>query len=255
MSVRLQTLGGLRISRDGVEHHAFAAQKLRSALLAYLAVERVVTRDAVISIFWADRDPERARHALSQAIYELRRALGAEFLDVTGDRLDASAVEVDAHEFERLVHDDLAEAALVVYAGPFLDGFQIPGNRDFEQWVDQQRARFARLHRRVRRASIEARAAAGDVAGALAGARAWASIEPLEDEAHHRVIEFLAASGERTAALQHFETYRRLVIEELEVEPLEQTQQLVARLREGETPDVGRLATLDRPRAHDTDPL
>ena len=48
MDIRIQTLGGLKVLRDGRELTRLPGQPTRAALLVYLAVERDVTRDVVL---------------------------------------------------------------------------------------------------------------------------------------------------------------------------------------------------------------
>ena len=74
--IRVEALGGLRILVNGEESVPLAKQRLKSALLVYLAVERSCMREALIGTFWPEREPERARHVLSQTVYELRKQLG-----------------------------------------------------------------------------------------------------------------------------------------------------------------------------------
>jgi hypothetical protein len=90
---------------------------------------------------------------------------------------------------------------------------------------------------RVCRRLTFARIEAADTAGAIEVARRWAEADPLEDEAHHHTIELLAQTGRRTEALHHYGAYRDLIARELEVEPLEETLALVARIREGSAAD------------------
>ena len=73
--LRLHTLGQPRVFNGGEELADLPAQRLRFALLVFLAVEGRATREAVLSMFWADREASRARHALRQMLYELRQLL------------------------------------------------------------------------------------------------------------------------------------------------------------------------------------
>ena len=77
--IRLHTLGSIDLRRDdGSEIRAVLAQPKRLALLVHLAVNGrsgSVTRDHLLALFWPDHDDERARAALSRAIYFLRREL------------------------------------------------------------------------------------------------------------------------------------------------------------------------------------
>jgi len=236
LSLRLLTFGRVQVFSQGREIRELPAQRLRCAILVYLLVERDVSREALLGLIWPDRTAQRARHALSQTLYELRRALGDEWLVLGGDRLrvQAGQVEVDTFLFEECAAAD-PEGALELYRGAFLADFT-PDIPALEPWIERQRARLARLHRKVRREVLERRVAAGDVAAAQACARRWTELEPYDDEAHHRLIEALGAAGQRTEAIQHFDAYQRRLRDELEVEPLDETRALVATLREGASP-------------------
>ncbi|MEJ2678168.1 MAG: BTAD domain-containing putative transcriptional regulator [Gemmatimonadota bacterium] len=235
MPIRLDTLGTLRTYRDGQELERLPAQPVRRAVLLYLAVERNAPRDSVLAMFWPDSTPEQARHTLNQTLYELRRMLGDDWVEVRGDRLHVSdRVEVDALEFMRAVEGGDAPYALGLYRGEFLGGAPPATTRAFEGWVDQWSARLRRLHRRASREAIEERLGAEDLAGAVQLARRWTDTDPLDDEAQHRLIELLALHGDRSEALRQYERYERLVREELELEPLDETKELVAQIRSGE---------------------
>jgi DNA-binding SARP family transcriptional activator/TolB-like protein len=235
MSLRLLTLGSPRVFRGHDELVDLPAQRLRFALLVYLAVEGVVARELVLSLFWPDRDAARARHALRQMLYELRQLLGEDWVEVTRDRIVVRA-EIDAVAFERAAADDRVEDALALYGGPFMDGFVLE-NHAFEGWLDRQRAHLGRRHRRLCRDRIVTLLAAGDVEAALRVAQRWVDLDPLEDEASHTLIRCLALTGQRLAALQYYETYERQLAAELQVEPLDETRALVERIRAGDVID------------------
>jgi hypothetical protein len=76
--LRLHTFGGLSLTRDG--HAVFEASTRLHGLasLARIAAagDRGVSRDKLLGCFWPERDERHARHALSQMLYDLRRAVG-----------------------------------------------------------------------------------------------------------------------------------------------------------------------------------
>ena len=80
--VRLFTLGALDLqAANGTELRSVLAQPRRIALLAYLALATPRgphRRDRLLALFWPDQDESHARNALSQAVYFLRNALGAD---------------------------------------------------------------------------------------------------------------------------------------------------------------------------------
>jgi DNA-binding SARP family transcriptional activator len=59
------------------------------ALLALLAVarQRGLSRDKVVFYRWPDNEPERAGHLLSDSLYTLSKALGADGILSVGDQL------------------------------------------------------------------------------------------------------------------------------------------------------------------------
>jgi DNA-binding SARP family transcriptional activator len=247
--IRVETLGTVRISRDGEEIDVLLRQKLRCALLVYVAVEQQTTRELLASLFWQDRAPDKARHALSQIVYELRRGLGEDVIETTGDRVRVSAeMEVDSRDFASAIEREDFESAFELYRGPFLHGFHLAESHPFEVWTDTQAARLVRFHRRARRAAIHQRMAAGDSTAALAAARRWVEIDPGDDEAQHSLIQLLAISGDRTAALRQYERYERLIKED-DLEPLDATLELVASLRAGKVEPWAPVAESAEPNA------
>lgn len=235
----LRVLGGFQVVLDGRDVPELTAQRTRAALLVLLAMDGSTTRERVVALLWPDHNAQKARHALSQTLHRLRATLGEEWLETEGERLATSpSVQLDAQRFETLIDTGDYESALNLYHGGFLAGWFLGESAAFDLWADQQRARLERLHRRACREAIRTRRERGDLAVALGMAQQWAEIDPLEDEAQHRLIELLAESGRRADALRQFDVYARLLAGE-DLTPLEETVELVARLRQAT--DVGPL--------------
>jgi DNA-binding SARP family transcriptional activator len=113
--LRLNTFGGLVLQQDGQLHTGPAAQRRRLALLAIAASagQRGVSREKLLSLLWADSDPEAARHSLYQALHAIRRSLGSDqvFLGNTTLQLNPELVTSDVMEFEEAVEQGGYEAA------------------------------------------------------------------------------------------------------------------------------------------------
>lgn len=250
LAVRLVTLGELRVLRDGRELTAIPSQRLRCALLVYLAVEKQVTRDNLMLILWPDRAPDKARHSLSQTLYELRKELGEDWLEVRGEVLRTTdALATDVGEFTAAVEAERDTEALAHYGGGFLDGTSLGGTRNYEGWIDRTRARLARDHRKAASRAVADREEKQDIEGALDIARRWVDRDPLDDEAQHALIALLARGGRRSEALRQYERYAALLERELDVEPLEETRALIAGLRNdgGDRPGSGGSAVIAPP--------
>jgi TolB-like protein/DNA-binding SARP family transcriptional activator/cytochrome c-type biogenesis protein CcmH/NrfG len=242
--IRIHTLGGLRVECDGEEVADLAGAPVRCALLTYLAVERSATRGELAALLWPDREPERARQSLRQTLYEVKRSLGEEWVEWNGERAAVGpAVGTDVQSFEAAVESGRDEAALALYGGAFLAGFD-PGISDpYSDWVDRRRLQLSRRFRELCRRLTATWVEAGQVELALEAARRWAEADPLEDEAQHCLIELLAATGRRSDALRQYAEYEALLARELELEPLEPTKALVARLRASSRPAAAAATT------------
>ena len=108
--LRLTTFGGLWLEGDEGPLTGAAAQRRRLILLAALAVagEKGMSRDALVGLLWPEVDEARARAALSQALYALKRDTGQDELVLGHDvlTLNSGIVRSDVSEFEHAIARD-----------------------------------------------------------------------------------------------------------------------------------------------------
>jgi predicted ATPase/DNA-binding SARP family transcriptional activator len=272
--LQIKLLGPLQITLDGVAL-AFRYEKVR-ALLAYLAAEadRPHTRATLAGVLWPESPEVDARRNLSQALFQLRQTIRdtdhtPPWLIITRDTLQLNPdadQRVDVVEFDRLVtacathrHEAIEacpacaqrlEQAAELYRGDFLQHFQIDNSLAFEEW-----ALFKRegLHHQM--LETLAHLTAYQVrCGAHAEVRRYAQrqldLEPWREEAHRQVMQALADSGQRSAALAQYEACRKILLEELGVEPAAETTALYEHLKRAEvlSPESGSAAPHGRRR-------
>jgi DNA-binding SARP family transcriptional activator len=72
------------------------------------------------------------------------------------------------------------------------------------------------------------------VAGAIDAARALVDIDPLAEDAHRRLIVTYARAGRRADALRQYLECRRLLVDDLGVEPDAETRRIHAAVLSGE---------------------
>src|SRR5882672_6141033 len=150
--IRLRTLGTLALAgsdKQGLK--ALVSQPKRAVLLVYLTVARpkgLHRRDTLLALLWPESDQARARHALSQLVYQLRRTLGAQTIISEGDEamgVDHAAVWCDVHAFEEAVAARRWADALELYHGDFLAGVHVSdGAPELEDWIVAERQRVRR---------------------------------------------------------------------------------------------------------------
>jgi DNA-binding SARP family transcriptional activator/TolB-like protein len=237
--LRLRTLGAALVERNGEVLRGAASQRRVIALLALLAVPRNqgVSRDRVIGLLWPDSEPEKARQALTQALYHTRRALGEDQLFLTGAdlRLNPDVITSDVAELEDALDRNELEPAVGLYTGPFLDGFHVAGAPEFERWASQEQRRLAgRCANALEQLALTAEAAA-DFRRAVEWRKQLAAIDPLNSRIAIGLMTAMAAAGDRAGAIQQGRVHERLLREELDVDPDAAVVELMARLRDEPT--------------------
>lgn len=237
---------------------SFATDRAR-ALLTYLAVEadQPHRREALAALFWPDDQEQSARQNLSQTLTRVRHAIGdydAEppFLEITRPTLQlnrTTSLQVDLLEFQQRLaayatheHDDLAQcdacienlaAAAEFYQGPFLEGTQFANSSPFEEWVLQTREQAQRQALDCLELLTELYETTGEHRLAQQYAARQLALEPWREIAHRQLMTALARTGQRGAALAQYESCRRLLADELAVEPEVETMALAEQIRSG----------------------
>jgi DNA-binding SARP family transcriptional activator len=235
--LRLLTFGGLNLLVDGQATTGSATRRRRLALLALLAVarDRGLNRDKVQAYLWPESDTERARHGLSQLVYFQRRHLGGGelFLGKKTLRLNHEVITADVWEFEDALDAGTREAAVRLYAGPFLDGFFLRGAPGFDRWADDQRNRLAQRCGQALGTLAAAASGSGDHHRALEWWRRGAELDPLDTNIVLRLVEACLAVGDRTAAARYARRHSDLLQAELGLLPDHRVIAMLSQLHGG----------------------
>jgi TolB-like protein/DNA-binding SARP family transcriptional activator/cytochrome c-type biogenesis protein CcmH/NrfG len=231
----LKLFGTPAVESDGELVASRAAQGHRLALLAMLALARgrPVARDRITALLWPESPTDRVRHQLSDAVYIVRSALGADVVRSTGDDLglNADVVTSDVGTFEQLLDDGALERAVESFTAPLLDGFHLPDGGEFERWLDGERARLAQRYTGALESLAEESETQGDYAAAEKWSRRLAAHDPYSGRVALRLMRALDAAGDRAGALRHARIHEALLREEFEAEPDPAVTAFAERLR------------------------
>ena len=248
----IRVLGELGVSKEDEIISAFESDKVR-ALFAYLVVEigRAHRRATLAGLLWPDCSEQTAHHNLSQALFNLRKVLGDHtanppYLQITRDAIQfnrESDYSLDLEQFnagysawEKSRGQDNADIArfedlVELYRGEFLQQFYLKDSAEFEEWILVQRAA---IHPRVLNAlttlaeEFEKR---GDFQAAQRFGLRQIELDPWREEAYCQLMRLLALDGQRSAALAQYETCRKILADELGVEPSPTTRALYEQIR------------------------
>lgn len=222
-------------------------------LLAYLTMEknRLLPKDVLVELFWPDSSLSRGSNNLSIAIHQIRTALKELLPGGThGVRvwqglygLDQTLVGwVDLHEFQRSLSDARIAlqrrdrgaarrhllAAVDLYRGEFLE------SDPYEEWtVEPRRSNAAALGRALAWLAGDA-AESKDWERVLDYAREIVRREPCDEEGHRWLMTAYWQLGKRAHALLQYQMCSERLVNDLGVQPSEETQKLFLKIRGGE---------------------
>lgn len=180
------------------------------ALLAWLALEGPTPRARLAQLLWPESEPDAARNALRQRLFQLRRTVGSELIVGTHTLTLAEGV----------VHDLLdADSVLAESTHEFGD--------ELRDWLARQRER--RQHRLSQSLSelADLAEAARDLPDALSHATELLNLQPLSEEAHRRVMRLHYLAGDRPGALLAFDRCEQVLKHEVGVAPSPETLTLL----------------------------
>ena len=250
--LEIAVLGGLRIRRGGVPVSGPGLRKAE-ALFAYLAcTRRPASREELADLLWDERAPAQGLASLRMLLTSLRQLL-APYLVISRATLafdttqpywlDAEVLEehLEAAYAGRERGAPLAPAALArleqataLYVGPFLQGFYVRDSSNFEEWMLREQER---LERRVLTALRDLVAAALErrlYQEGITHATRLLQLDPLQEETHAQLMQLLALTGQRRAALDQYAACRRVLATELGTAPAASTTALAERIQAGE---------------------
>ncbi|UCG88101.1 MAG: PD40 domain-containing protein [Gemmatimonadota bacterium] len=235
--IEFRLLGSVDLKGPEGTLRSVLAQPKRVALLAYLAVASprgFHRRDKLLGLFWPESDQEHGRAALRKALYFLRQSLGEEVIVSRGDEevgLAEDVLSCDAPAFEQALDVGDLEAALELYRGDLLEGFFISEAPEFERWLDKERQRLRERYVGALESLAEKAEAAGDHRSAVTCWKRLRALDLYNSRYVLRLMEALAAAGDRGNALQLAQEHERRLREDLEIEPVDEIRALIERLK------------------------
>lgn len=241
-TLRIRLFGPVQIEHDGTPVQKLGSQK-SLALLAYLIRHpQEHSRNKLAALLWIDQPSSKARSNLRWALNNLSKLLPNCF-NATRQTITFAPVDdlwMDLEHFSTLSNAqvDTAEIDAVaqhvdLYRGEFLEGLTLDDCPDLEMWLFQEREYWRRQVTELLELLATHAIDQLDYSRAEECTNRLLALEPWREETHRQRIWLLAITGQRTAALAHFETCRQILATELAVDPSPETIALYEQVRDG----------------------
>jgi DNA-binding SARP family transcriptional activator len=222
-------MGRFAIVRDGheVQESAYHGRKVRT-MLRVLAIRQgqFVPNDVLTAALWPQQAPASPAANLQVLVNRARRAVGWAGLIRTGAGgyalIGPPDCTVDTEVFLDAVENAArldGRPALAAYREALASAAEPLAEETYADWSQPYRARVLQVRQIAWERTAALAVDLGEAALAVRYATAAAAAEPLREAAALALVQALAASGDRAAALAHFDRYRRTIADELGIDP------------------------------------
>lgn len=225
---QFKILGSFEAWAGGRRLHVGGKQSVRALTVLLAEADRVVPLSRLIAATWDGEAPATAGHQIRKIVADLRRRLpdGAQLIvtDGPGYRLEASRADVDLARFDAL----LAAAQRARISSPrdasrvYAEALHLWSPLLAGEGGDVIEALSQLVHSRWLRAAedcMELRLALEPAAEVVSSLVDLAQREPLVEGLRGQLIRALYLAGRQAEALREYDSVRRLLAEELGVDP------------------------------------
>ena len=213
------------------------------SLLAYLLLNRnrPADRRRLAFTFWPGATESAARRNLRQYLHHIRAAL--EPIDPENALLlaDGSTIQLNPKneislDVDTFLYETRPDAtvdeirhALSIYSGDLLEDI-------YDDWCSSERDRLRQVWLGTLDRYSQILQATGKISDTLTIVQKWVNAEPFDETAQRRLMSLYALTGERARAIQTYHSFARSLEQELETEPLPETQALLQSIQNGQAP-------------------
>ncbi|MHA3977061.1 BTAD domain-containing putative transcriptional regulator [Halovulum sp. GXIMD14794] len=237
--VRVSLLGAFEIATGDGRAIRIDTRKAR-ALLAVLLMAKGASmrREQLADLLWSRVGTRQSLASLSQAIYNIKRAVGDVAPDlITAETdivaIDRSQARIDVWELEAAAtaNDEVGQRrCLELYSAGFLEDLVIATEEGYSQWRNAERVRLDGMAAGAGAALMAAWESAPEVAE-MARVDRLLSIDPYCEPAIRVRMILLAREGRKPAAIEAGEAFTKLLSSELGISPSKDLFDLLARIR------------------------
>ncbi|RLC75369.1 MAG: hypothetical protein DRJ03_30355, partial [Chloroflexi bacterium] len=233
-------LGEERVVRDGQPVHPSKWQAaMAKELFFYILLHQPVERDAIGLVFWPDLPARKMRNSFHSTLHRVRRAVGTDAVVTEEGQYRLGDVDYwfDVEQFEALIerarllppHDwqaeDLRRRAAALYHGDFLPEVErvwcVPKRETLREMYLEALIEVGQCHERRREFEL-----------AIGWYRRALEVDELREGVHRRIMYCYFEGGRRSNALAQYRRCRKILRQELDVEPSVETKRLYEQIAE-----------------------
>ncbi len=213
MQITLHLFGkpSLKIDEQSIE----ISLKKSEAMLYYIAFEKRVTRDEVVSIIWCDIEQQTAKKNLRNSLYRLKKDLDAELFSCPNKHVielgsvPGLSVDVDQNDDYFLSH----------YKGKFIENFTLRESEDFERWRQSVETSLNQKYMKLAAIYIKVLLEEKNYNEALAIAGVMRKIDDFDESVARTLMSIYSHLGQYKQITEIYTQLKTLLDEEMGIQP------------------------------------
>jgi DNA-binding SARP family transcriptional activator/tetratricopeptide (TPR) repeat protein len=202
--------------------------KKAEGIFYMLLIEGQMERIKLCSYFWPDGNKETGKKNLRNAIYSIRKVLGADvFVSSTRALIQIDRSIVHINDYERVVEEDpeLLETLLESDRMDLLDDFYIPDLLEFDEWISYRKRYFKEKRHNYFNNMLNNKAISNNIKINIC--RALIQCDEFDEKSYIRLIELYKEEQEYQKSVEIFNKLENTLKLELSITPSKQAIKLI----------------------------
>ncbi len=196
--------------------------KKSEALFYYVCINKSVSRDEAINMFWADTGENTARKNLRDALYNIKNSINEQIFNSSKSVIEFS----DKFKFD-IDADNLTEQnALKFYEDDFLYNFYIKNCDNFENWINEKREYYKNIYLSSVQNKINELINISDFKSIEKYSNILIKNDPYDEKTYRYLMKIYALSENYNKAIKLYNDLSDIINKDLGVEPELKTKKM-----------------------------
>jgi len=208
----------------------FAFSKI-NALLYYLAVNPVISRDEIAGLLWPNKSEQSARKNLRNTIYQANKVLDAEYIVSPNKSIlqlnESLVVQSDVATFMADPENNLDE-----YQDEFLKGFFLKDSENFDLWSTKMSNFYEQKFMQNCYQKVTKDIAEKNLVDVEKNIRRLISLDEFDERNYQLLMQFYQDQNSNGKVIEVYYELSSILDEELGISPSEHTREIYAKTLE-----------------------
>lgn len=190
--------------------------KKSEGLFYYVCINKHVSREDAIKIFWADNDETTARKNLRDAIYKIKKTLS----DDVFSSESKSIIEFNENIDIQIDTDNIRPSNILsMYRGHFLENFSVKNCYDYENWMLEKRNDFKNIYIKSVSKKVNELVNMGDFKSIQKYSGILIENDPYNEKTYRYLMKIYALSGDYNKAIKLYYSLTETLKNDLGIGP------------------------------------